>query len=160
MINANDLAEAFARNATLVNMQSAGLTQEDSLRQQPVRGNCLNWVLGHIAINRDQVLEVLGEPPLMGEAGTRYKRESEPLTAGDEGILPLDDLLSRIAQAQERITAALSQMDEATFAHQAPGGRRSRTVGQALFFLYFHESYHVGQTELFRQLAGKTDKLI
>lgn len=160
MISANDLAEAFARNATLANMQSEGLTQEDSLRQQPVQGNCLNWVLGHIAINRDQVLEMLGEPPLMGEAGACYKRESEPLTAGNEGILPLDDLLSRIAQAQERITAALSQTDEATLARPAPGGRRPRTVGQALFFLYFHESYHIGQTELFRQLAGKTDKLI
>lgn len=160
MISANDLAEAFARNATLAKMQSEGLTQEDSLRQQPMQGNCLNWVLGHIAINRDQVLELLGEPPLMGEAGARYRRESEPLTAGDEGILPLDDLLSRIDRAQERITAALSQADEATLARQAPGGRRPRTVGQALFFLYFHESYHIGQTELFRQLAGKTDKLI
>ncbi len=160
MISANDLAEAFARNVGIAKMQSEGLTQDDSLRQQPLQGNCLNWVLGHIAINRDQVLEVLGEPPLMGEAGARYKRESEPLTANDEGILPLDDLLGRIAHAQERIAAALSQVDEATLARQAPGGRRQRTVGQALFFLYFHESYHIGQTELFRQLAGKTDKLI
>lgn len=160
MISANDLAEAFARNAQLAKMQSEGLTQEDSLRRQPMHGNCLNWVLGHIAVNRDQALELLGEPTLMGEAGACYKRESEPLTADNEGILPLDDLLERIDRAQERITAALSQVDEATLARQAPGGRRPRTVGQALFFLYFHESYHVGQTELFRQLAGKTDKLI
>jgi hypothetical protein len=160
MISAGDLAEAFARNASIARMQSEGLTQEDSLRQQPVQGNCLNWVLGHIAINRDQVLVLLGEPPLLGEAGARYKRESEPLTTGDEGILPLEDLLGRIESAQERITAALRQIDEATLASAAPGDRRQRTVGQAVFFLYFHESYHIGQTELFRQLAGKTDKLI
>jgi uncharacterized damage-inducible protein DinB len=37
---------------------------------------------------------------------------------------------------------------------------RKTTVGQRVFFLYFHESYHVGQTELLRQLAGKNDKII
>lgn len=160
MVNANDLAEAFARNLAIAQMQSEGLTQEDSLRQQPTQGNCLNWVLGHIAINRDQALALLGEPPLMGEVGARYKRESEPLIPTDEGVLPLEDLLGWIARAQERIATALGQMDEAAFARQASGDRRQRTVGQALFFLYFHESYHVGQTELYRQLAGKTDKLI
>jgi hypothetical protein len=29
-----------------------------------------------------------------------------------------------------------------------------------VFFLYFHETYHVGQTELLRQLAGKNDQVI
>lgn len=158
MIAARDLAEALARNLSIVKKQADGLTQEDSLRRQPTQGNCLNWVLGHIAINRDQMLEMLGEPPSMGEVGARYRRESEPLTPADEGILPLEELLGWIARAQERLATALDQADEATFARVAPG--RPRTVGQALFFLYFHESYHVGQTELFRQLAGKTDKII
>ncbi|HEU5348973.1 MAG TPA: DinB family protein [Ktedonobacterales bacterium] len=160
MIDAHDLAEAFAHNLAIAKMQSAGLTQEDSLRQQPVQGNCLNWVLGHIAIHRDKVLALLGEPPLMGEAGARYQRESEPLTAADSGVLPLEELLDWIARAQERITVALSTTDEAAFAREASGNGRKRTVGQAIFFLYFHECYHIGQTELFRQLAGKTDKLI
>ena len=159
MINANDLAEAFARNLAIAKMQSEGLTQEDSLRQQPTQGNCLNWVLGHIAINRDQALELLGEPPLMGEVGARYKRESEPLTPTDEGVLSIEDLLGWIARTQERIAAALGQMDEAAFARLAPGDRRQRTVGQALFFLYFHESYHVGQTELFSSACGQNRQI-
>jgi hypothetical protein len=29
-----------------------------------------------------------------------------------------------------------------------------------VFFQYFHETYHVGQTELLRQLAGKNDQVI
>ena len=29
-----------------------------------------------------------------------------------------------------------------------------------LFFLYFHDSYHTGQAEPLRQLAGKDDKII
>jgi hypothetical protein len=34
------------------------------------------------------------------------------------------------------------------------------TLGNRLFFIYYHETYHVGQTELLRQLAGKNDKII
>jgi uncharacterized damage-inducible protein DinB len=34
------------------------------------------------------------------------------------------------------------------------------TLGQLIFFLFWHESYHVGQPEYLRQLAGKDDKVI
>jgi uncharacterized damage-inducible protein DinB len=51
-------------------------------------------------------------------------------------------------------------MDDTTFAREIGSGERKTTVGQRAFFLYFHETYHVGQTELFRQLAGKNDKVI
>lgn len=65
---------------------------------------------------------------------------------------------------QERIVAALSKLNEDAFSREVlPEQRytqRNMTVGQQAFFLYFHEVYHVGQTELFRQLAGKNDKII
>src|SRR3954447_1855657 len=157
MISANDLARAFGRNVAIVKQQTAGLTQEDSLRQQPLRGNCLNWVLGHIAVSRDDVLETLGEPPLMGDAGARYVRNSDPLTAADAGLLPLEDLLAWLDRAQEHIAAALGRMDDTALAREVTIGERTATVGQRAFFHYFHETYHVGQTELFRQLAGKDD---
>ena len=161
MINPQDLVEAFARNASVIKMQTKDLTNEDSLRQPPFRGNCLNWVLGHIAENRDHVLELLGEPPLLGAQGARYKRGSEPLTAADDGVLRLDELLAWLDRAQERIAAAVSRMDDAAWARGITvGNNRKTTVGQRVFFLYFHETYHVGQTELFRQLAWKDDKVI
>jgi uncharacterized damage-inducible protein DinB len=159
MISSQDLSNAFARNVMVVKMQSDGLTQEDSLRQFPF-GNCLNWVLGHIAVSRDDVLETLGEPPVMDVSGVRYKRGSEPLTETDESTLPLEELLVCLDRTQERIVAALSRMDEAALAREYTSGDRKTTVGQRAFFLYFHETYHVGQAEMFRQLAGKDDKII
>ena len=33
-------------------------------------------------------------------------------------------------------------------------------LSERIFFLYFHETYHVGQTELLRQLTGVDDKVI
>lgn len=160
MLSANDLAEAFARNVTIIKRQTDGLTHEDSLLQPPFHGNCLNWVLGHIAASRDDVLDLLGEPPVLGDAGARYKRGSEPLVAEEDGTLRLDALLDRLDRAQERIAAALARMDEAALARLLPFGSRQMSVGQRVFFLYFHESYHVGQTELFRQIAGKHDQVI
>ena len=96
----------------------------------------------------------------MGEAGIRYKRDSEPMTHADEGTLTLEELLSWLDRSQERIATALSKMDETALACEYTIRAQKTTVGQRAFFLYFHETYHVGQTELFRQLAGKDDKLI
>ena len=160
MLTPAELTGAFARNLSILKTQADGLTNADSLMQPPFRGNCLNWVLGHIAENRDSVLEALGEQPVMSTAGVRYKRESEAVTAAGEGVLPLEELLARLDRSQERLAAALSRTDEEALARDFRSGERRLTVAQRVFFLYFHETYHVGQTELLRQLAGKNDKVI
>ena len=160
MINSQDLSNAFARNVNIIKMQAEGLTQEDSLRQLPSHSNCLNWVLGHIAVNRDNVLETLGEPPVMGAYRVRYKRGSDPVTQADKGTLTLEELLNWLDRSQERIATTLGKMDEAALAREYTIGDQKTTVGQRAFFLYFHETYHVGQTELFRQLAGRDDQII
>lgn len=158
MIDAKDLVGTFARNTGVVMAQAKDLTHADSLIQHP-NGNCLNWVLGHIVVDRDDILELLGEPPV-ASAAARYKRGSEPITGEGEGVLSLPQLLELLDQSQARIEATLSRMDAAAFARKSEGDERGRTIGQRAFFIYFHETYHVGQTELFRQLAGKDDKLI
>ncbi|OYV88568.1 MAG: hypothetical protein B7Z63_00165 [Ignavibacteriae bacterium 37-53-5] len=59
-----------------------------------------------------------------------------------------------------QISALLDRADESTLARVLTFGERKVTVAERVFFLYFHETYHVGQTELFRQLTGKNDKII
>jgi Protein of unknown function (DUF664) len=150
MIDANDLGRAFDRNTQVLKEQCDGLTNEDSLLQLPFRGNCMNWVLGHIAVHRGRILNLLGEPPLPGPDLSLYDRESEPLNSESPGVLQLQDLLTCLDTYQERIADGL-----ASVAHDHPAD-----VSRKVFFLYFHETYHVGQTELLRQLAGKNDKVI
>ena len=159
MIDATDLVGAFARNVSVVKAQTEGLTNADSLIQFP-NGNCLNWVIGHIVEGRDDVLEVLGEPRATGTVVKRYQRGSEPVTGAEASVLPLAQLLELLDRSQERIEVALSGMDLAALERKSADDSRGRSIGQRVFFLYFHETYHVGQTELFRQLAGKDDKLI
>lgn len=160
VLTAQQLADAFAGNARIIARQAAGLTHADSLLQPPVRGNCLNWVLGHIAVHRDYILEALGEEKILGEAPiARYDRESEPILGEGDGVLPLDTLLAAIDRAQGHIEAALARATAADLAKEAPKSEPA-TVAQQVCFLYWHETYHTGQTEFLRQLAGTNDKVI
>jgi len=152
-------AKAFARNLWIIEAQTAGLTHQDSLVQVPGM-NCLNWVLGHLADYRDQVLAMLGEAPALGEEGARYQRESDPVTGDGPGVVPLERLLAVLKEGQVRISAALSALsDEALGAEEMVNDRRL-TLEDRLHFAYFHDTYHTGQTELLRAVAGKIDKVI
>jgi hypothetical protein len=128
--------------------------------QLPFQGNCLNWVVGHIIVNRDILLEMLEVPALMSADGERYRRGSEELVEAGDGVLSLEELLARLDQSQERIAAALGGLDDAAMSREISYRNRTSPLGKQSFFLYFHETYHVGQTELLRQLAGKNDKII
>ena len=160
VLSAVELADAFASNARILQRQTAGLSHTDSLLQPAVRGNCLNWVLGHIAVHRDYILEALGEEKLLGEAPiARYDIGSAPILGEEAGVLPLETLLAAIDQAQERIAAALMRSTAASLAQEAPKSEPA-TVARQVFFLYWHETYHTGQTELLRQLAGTDDTVM
>jgi hypothetical protein len=161
MINSEQLVNAFAVNLNIIKGQTEGLTHQDSLLQPPVRGNCLNWVLGHIAVNRNRTLQVLAQDPVLTEAeATRYITDSEPVTENDKGVLTLEKLLETLERAQAGITSGLAHATPADLATEIKVGQRMMTVGQRLFGLYFHETYHTGQTELLRQLTGTDDKVI
>jgi uncharacterized damage-inducible protein DinB len=51
-------------------------------------------------------------------------------------------------------------MSHGDFAEERTSGERKITVGSSVFFNYFHDTYHVGQTELLRQVAGVADAII
>ena len=111
MITATDLVGALERNLRIVKAQTQGLTQADSLLPLPFRGNCLNWVLGHLAANRNTMLLFLGEKPILSEApARRYGYGSEPV-CGDAGdILTLEQLLAMLEQSQKVMAARLQKI--------------------------------------------------
>jgi len=161
VITATDLIEALERNLGIIKAQTQGLSHADSLLQLPFRGNCLNWVLGHIAANRNTILRFLGEGTILSEAHVkRYEFNSEPV-CGDAGdILTLEQLLMVLEQGQSALTAKLQKMTVEELAREVQSFLGTTSLGQLIFYLYWHESYHTGQTEALRQLAGKNDKVI
>jgi hypothetical protein len=58
------LIQLYQRTQWIIDRQTEGLTHADNLLQLPFRANCMNWVLGHLTVYRDKVLELLGESPL------------------------------------------------------------------------------------------------
>ena len=158
--DAETLIQSFDLTRRIIHMQTEGLTNADSLLQPPFRGNCLNWVLGHILVGRNQVLGLLDAPQVWGEADeARYRSGSEPVTA-EEQALSLEQLLADLDRSQERITAALESVLPASLAAPVESSESERSRGQEVAFLHWHETYHTGLLELLRQLAGKNDAII
>lgn len=162
MISKEDLSKAFERNVSIIKRQTEGLTHRDSVLQLPFRGNCLNWVLGHIVDTRNTVLRLLGEEPVLDEAAIRkrYGHGSEPVCADGPDVVKLEKLLEALERSQERIAAGLARATPEDLAKETQSHLGTTTVAQRLFFMYYHETYHTGQTEYLRQLAGKNDKVI
>ena len=114
MITATDLIGALERNLDILKSQTQGLTHADSLLQLPFRGNCMNWVLGHIAATRNTMLLFLGEEAILSEAHVkRYGYGSEPVCGDGEDILTLEQLLTVLEQSQKAMTASLQKITAA-----------------------------------------------
>lgn len=162
MITPQQLADAFNRNVQLVKMQTNELSHEESVAPLPFRGNCMNWVVGHIIGSRNDILRLLGEAPALDPAAAAtYARDAQPLTGLEAAAVPLGQLLAALEESQGRLAAALARASAEDLAREASAyGRSTRTVEEWLFFLYFHETFHVGETSIIRQAAGTDDKVI
>ncbi|MGO8950142.1 MAG: DinB family protein [Ktedonobacterales bacterium] len=140
----------------MIKRQLGGVTHEESLLQPPFRGNCLNWVLGHIVISRESVLTSLEEALPWNETdAARYGRNSDPIASAEQA-LPLAQLLDFLEESQTRVLAGLSRISAERLAAPVDDG----TLAEQIAFSNWHETYHVGQLELLRQLASKNDKVI
>lgn len=161
MITISDFKRILKIENNLIHEQTNGLTQADTFIQPQPSGNCMNWVLGHTLDNQITVLNLLGgQPPLEPTSVERYRRESNPVQAEGEGVLSLAQLLDGHDQVFAALSVRLGEMNEDDFLREIQLGERRMTVGWRVLFLHFHYTYHIGQLELLRQLAGKTDKII
>ncbi|HWM91270.1 MAG TPA: DinB family protein [Thermoanaerobaculia bacterium] len=138
-------------NAQAMGLNLEGITHEDSLVQPP-RGNCLNWVVGHLLVHRNKMLEALGEPPALPPGALkRYDRGSEPITGDGPDVEPMERLLEGMASSKAKVVEAIQRAGDDALAK--PSGQS--TVGKTLLVLSMHEAYHVGQMGLLRRIAGK-----
>jgi hypothetical protein len=157
MYGAKDMIRDFDRNRRLLHSMADGLDHELSLLQPPA-GNCFNWVLGHIVVHRDKVIDACGGEPVMTAAQTaRYESESDPITADGDDVESFSTLLDLLDASQERLAEAVAGADLEAL---QTVGERDVPLWKRVHFWYFHDTYHAGQTELLRGLAGFTEKVI
>jgi hypothetical protein len=156
--------ETLHTNQWIIGKQTEGLSHADTLLSLPFRGNCMNWVLGHIVEHRDWMLRAVDLPTHMAaEEALLYRRGSDPITV--ENAVGLDRLMAYLSLTKGQITDILDGAS-ADFLKEVPEGRilleshKGKNRLDRLQGLLWHEAYHVGQLEILRQLTGVNDRIL
>ena len=156
MIDAKAVIGMYSITHRTIKLQTDGMTHEESLMQLPFGGNCMNWVLGHIMANRTNVETLMNLPAIWSyDEAQRYRRGSPPVTGEDGDEYPLDKILKDLDRSHAQIVEALQAMTPEDMEQV----RGDSTLGERLAFFHFHETYHAGQLEIFRQMAGRDAKI-
>jgi hypothetical protein len=161
MITKDDFAKMLSGELDILRRQTEGLTHQESLLQPQPGGNCLNWVMGHLVVNLLDILKVLdGVMPSGLPDLAHYGFGSEPVHGDEPGVIELPVLVDAYALLTKTITDRLAQMSEADFDEEIEFWQGQSRRGYVAFFYFFHNTYHIGQLEQLRNLAGKTEKVI
>jgi len=161
VINKNDLANLLLVEQDLMLKQVDGLSHADSLLQPQPGGNCLNWVMGHLVGNLADILQFLGaEPPADLPNLEHYGFGSQPVLGDGPGVLELNLLVDTYLRLNALVTERLAKMEDAEFDEEIEFFQGKSRRGYVVFFFFYHHSYHLGQLEQLRNLAGRTEKIV
>lgn len=144
------LVEAFTQNHPAIRVQLDGVGHEESLRQPPFSGNCINWVVGHIVVARTNILYPLGARSVWSRAEImRYVPGSPPITADDQA-LRFAAILDELDRTQAQIAAALGRTPPEAL-DRIVG---EKPLGEEIHDYAIHEARHVAQLDILRPLVG------
>lgn len=162
MIDGKHLNRIFERNLYVIHKELEGVTDEESFIQPPFRGNCINWVVGHLAASRKRTLYWLGiETNMLSEEHyQRYLWGSDPILEKEEGLLSLEEGLVLIEKMGEMLKEKLESITNEELAKEVGEGDNTGPRVDKVEFMAWHEGYHSGQFEYLRQLVGKDDQIL
>ena len=156
----SELIESYIENLhfhnRVIRMRTEAITHAESLLQLPIPANCLNWQLGHLLVYREDILGVV-----TGEGGSDpaefaiYGAGSPQMTDGANAI-DVDTLKSRLLGLTEPLETALRSASAEHYAKMYNEERQMTVNGMVRFYLLFHEPYHIGQIEIFQELAHQS----
>jgi uncharacterized damage-inducible protein DinB len=140
---------SLQRNFAVIKRNTEGIDHEQSLLTFQAGSSHLNWLYGHLITYRDAMLRALGSETVWDkETGAQYGWGSAPADA--MAARPLEELQASLHRSQDLLVQALNNVTEDEL--QVEQG--DRTVFDRLQFLVWHDTYHSGQTALYRRLAG------
>jgi len=150
MSRSDELIQAYATNTWLIGRLIDGLSQDDSLLQPPFPTNCVNWILGHILVSRDEAIRLCGGSMWHDMLVRRYKSDSQPVRDGDDDIRHFEDLQQDIDASQEILASLLDKLGDDQLNESVDTVRGLKMRWQHIRGLHWHETYHMGQLELLR----------
>jgi len=135
-------AELMRYNVAYLAKLLKGVAPESFFVRPENRGNPLIWLLGHIVLNRGEIIEILGGDPRVDNLGDLFARGTIP--ENDPSIYPEPSkLLARLIKMSSLTDDLLLKCNPALLDMASRG--RFKTVGQNLAYSYMHETHHIGQ---------------
>jgi uncharacterized damage-inducible protein DinB len=136
-----ELETIFNLNHQVIHANLKGITQEESIQPSGEGGTSINWILGHLILNRDSIFEILGVDKMFPkELIPVYSRGTQNVTI--ENAEKVETLLQLLDKTQEVLKSEIEmKLDDEKKANIA--------------FFAFHESYHAGQLGIMRRVVGK-----
>ena len=132
-----------------------GMTHTDSLAPVAGGANTANWILAHLVNVHNQIMEIIGGPPVWQSADLERAHFTRQIN--DEGsAIDWDTLVERFNASHETCLAALGALSDEKLNEKmpAPSGKETTRAG-LLGFLVVHQCYHAGQLGMSRRAAGK-----
>lgn len=152
--NAETLVQSFSLTTRLMQNFIEDVSDEAACTTPPFPANSLNWVLGHIIAGRQRAIRALGRDDFMPEkAFARYLTGSDPVTPESTDAVPLSTLQAWLTISQEHLAAALAEVSVDDLARVIETRFGPRPAGQHVSGLHWHETFHVGQLEILREVA-------
>ena len=155
-MDSNVLHWLFQFNDYMVQGHCKDIDHEKSLLVHGAGGNCMNYVLGHILLTRESIIEIAIGNWSMPEAGVSlYAAHQDSIDRTK--LLPFEQLVALWIESQHQLMESLSKLTEVRMHEMIPDSppfRKPDQRGRALHFYHFHETYHVGQLGLLRREAG------
>ncbi len=149
------LARRFSFNDGLIGLLGDGMTEADWDFAPPGGGNTARWILGHVAAYRRELRRAGGEelpvaPWEKGLSGGGAVPDPAHFPAG--AALHADALASGTVLAAQ---LAAATPEKAASPYGATFADGSSDYAGAAHFLFFHETYHLGQVGILRRMRGK-----
>jgi uncharacterized damage-inducible protein DinB len=135
-------AELMRYNAAYLSKLLKSVTLESFFVRPDDRGNPLIWLLGHIVLNRGEIIEILGGDPRVDNLGDLFARGTTP--ENNPSIYPEPSKLTARFIKMSSLTDDLLLKSDPALLDTASRGH-FKTVGQNLAYSYMHETHHVGQ---------------
>lgn len=144
-------AELFRFNAGYLATTLEKIPDPNFFVRPERRGNPLIWLLGHVVVNRAEIVEILGGNPDVGNLLDLFARGTKP--EDNPSLYPKPQQLLARFMKMANITQTVLKGCDPNILNQKSWGK-FESLGQNLSYSYMHETHHIGQIAYIINLPG------
>ncbi len=143
------VTEYYNFNNYVIQVNLEGLSLEESLQKPLAKGNCINWIFGHLLFTRNHLHELLNLDPAMDRRYANLYDSGTTKNLSKEEVLGIETMMSFFQQSHANVMNVINKIND----------EKEQDFWKTLAGLAFHEAYHAGQLGLLRKGLGKEGKI-